>query len=438
MTDSRRTVEAVWRIESPRLVASLTRLVRDVGLAEELAQDAFVQALEQWPRDGVPDRPGAWLMTAARRRAVDVIRREQTRDAKYALAAVDGRYEPGADAVVDRPVDDDLLALVLLTCHPVLPRESRVALTLRLFCGLTTDEVARAFLVPSPTIGQRISRAKRTLAEAHVPFEVPQADELPSRLASVLEVVYLVFTEGHSATSGDTWVRRDLAAEAMRLGRALTGLLPREPEVHGLVALMELQASRFDARTDASGEPVLLADQDRTRWDRTLVMHGLAALDRATTLGRPLGPYTLQAAIAACHSRAARFEDTDWEAVVALYDALAQLAPSPVVDLNRAVAVLHADGPEAALAAVDAIRDDPRLARYHLLGAVRADVLTRLGRHDEAADELEHAATIAPTPRERRLLTERAAAAAAASRATSGTPAPTAPDAAPSEPGRPS
>jgi len=411
VTDARRTVEAVWRIEQPRLVASLTRLVRDVGLAEELAQDAFVAALEQWPRDGVPDRPGAWLQQTARNRAVDRIRRERNRDVKYVVAAAGTADAPPADAVVDDPVGDDLLSLVFLTCHPVLPRESRVALTLRLFCGLTTDEIARAFLVPSPTVGQRISRAKRTLAEAHVPFEVPQADEIPARLASVLEVVYVVFTEGHAATSGDDWVRRDLAGEAMRLGRVLTGLLPREPEVHGLVALMELQASRFDARTDAAGEPVLLSDQDRSRWDRTLVMHGLAALDTATTLGRPLGPYTVQAAIAACHSRAARFEDTDWEAVVALYDALAQLAPSPVVDLNRAVAVLHADGPEAALVAVDAVRDDPRLARYHLLGAVRADVLLRLGRRDEAADELERAAALAPTPRERRLLAERAAAA---------------------------
>lgn len=411
MTDARRTVEAVWRIEQPRLVASLTRLVRDVGLAEELAQDAFVAALEQWPRDGVPDRPGAWLQQTARNRAVDRIRRERNRDVKYVVAAAGTAEAPPADAVVDDPVGDDLLSLVFLTCHPVLPRESRVALTLRLFCGLTTDEIARAFLVPSPTVGQRISRAKRTLAEAHVPFEVPQADEIPARLASVLEVVYVVFTEGHAATSGDDWVRRDLAGEAMRLGRVLTGLLPREPEVHGLVALMELQASRFDARTDAAGEPVLLSDQDRSRWDRTLVMHGLAALDTATTLGRPLGPYTVQAAIAACHSRAARLEDTDWEAVVALYDALAQLAPSPVVDLNRAVAVLHADGPEAALVAVDAVRDDPRLARYHLLGAVRADVLLRLGRRDEAADELERAAALAPTPRERRLLAERAAAA---------------------------
>ncbi|GEK21901.1 RNA polymerase sigma factor [Cellulomonas xylanilytica] len=406
MSDARRTVEVIWRIESPRLIASLTRLVRDVGLAEELAQDAFVTALEQWPVTGVPDQPGAWLMVTARHRAIDLIRRDQNRSAKYAVLAHSLSDERAADRIVDEPIGDDLLSLVFLTCHPVLPRESRIALTLRLFGGLTTDEIARAYLVPSPTVGQRISRAKRTLAEAHVPFEVPQADELPTRLGSVLEVVHVIFTEGHAATTGPTWVRRDLADEAMRLGRVLAGLLPREPEVFGLVALMELQASRFDAR----GDGVLLQDQDRRRWDSALIEHGLAALDRAITLGKPLGPYTVQAAIAACHSRARTFEDTDWEAIVALYDALAQLAPSPVVELNRAVAVLHADGPEAALTALDAIRHDPRLARYHLLGAVRADVLARLGRTEEAADELERAAALAPTQRERNVLMARSAA----------------------------
>lgn len=406
MTDARRTVEVIWRIESPRLIASLTRLVRDVALAEELAQDAFVTALEQWPVTGVPDKPGAWLMVTARHRAIDLIRREQNRDAKYAVLASGLADEDAADRIVDQPIGDDLLALVFLTCHPVLPRESRIALTLRLFGGLTTDEIARAYLVPSPTVGQRISRAKRTLAEAHVPFEVPQADELPARVGSVLEVLYVIFTEGHAATSGPTWVRQDLADEAMRLGRVLAGLLPREPEVHGLVALMELQASRFDAR----GDGVLLQDQDRRFWDGALIEHGLGALDRAITLGRPLGPYTVQAAIAACHSRARTFEDTDWEAIVALYDALAQLTPSPVVELNRAVAVLHADGPQAAMTALDAIRHDPRLARYHLFGAVRADVLIRLGRTDEAADELERAAAMAPTQRERNLLMARSAA----------------------------
>ncbi|WP_426310900.1 RNA polymerase sigma factor [Cellulosimicrobium sp. E-16] len=442
MTDVSRTVEAVWRIESPRLVAGLARTLRDIGLAEEVAQEAFVAALEQWPEQGVPDNPGAWLTTVARRRAVDLVRRERTRDEKYARLAA-GLAAPGArsgrgtttvahaddggavlvgsvpatDAIVDDPVGDDLLALVLVACHPVLPRESRVALTLRLVGGLTTDEIARAFLVPSATVGQRISRAKRTLAEANVPFDVPQADELAARIPAALEVVYLVFTEGYAATSGDTWVRRELAEDAMRLGRVLAGLLPGEPEVHGLVALMELQASRFAARTGPGpdGEPVLLEDQDRSRWDRLLVRHGLAALDRALALGtragKALGPYSLQAAIAACHARAATWADTDWEAIVALYDALASVAPSPVVELNRAVAVGYADGPEAALVVLDAVADDPRLARHHLYGAVRGDLLTRLGRHAEAAVVLESAAGLAPTRHERQLLLERAAAA---------------------------
>ncbi|KZM79539.1 RNA polymerase sigma factor [Cellulosimicrobium sp. I38E] len=440
MTDVSRTVEAVWRIESPRLVAGLVRTLRDVGLAEEVAQEAFVAALEQWPEQGVPDNPGAWLTTVARRRAVDLVRRERTRDAKYARLAAD-LAAPGArsgagttavarpgdggavlvgsvpapDAIVDDPVGDDLLALVLVACHPVLPRESRVALTLRLVGGLTTDEIARAFLVPSATVGQRISRAKRTLAEANVPVDVPQADELAARVPAALEVVYLVFTEGYAATSGDTWVRRELAEDAMRLGRVLAGLLPGEPEVHGLVALMELQASRFAARTGPDGEPVLLEDQDRSRWDRLLVRHGLAALDRALALGtragKALGPYSLQAAIAACHARAATWADTDWDAIVALYDALASVAPSPVVELNRAVAVGYADGPEAALLVLDAVADDPRLARHHLYGAVRGDLLTRLGRHAEAADVLERAAGLAPTRHERQLLLERSAAA---------------------------
>ncbi|MGW6263753.1 RNA polymerase sigma factor [Cellulosimicrobium funkei] len=436
MTDVSRTVEAVWRIESPRLVAGLARTLRDVGLAEEVAQEAFVAALEQWPEQGVPDNPGAWLTTVARRRAVDLVRRERTRDEKYArlaaeLAVPGGRGGPTAhpadggavlvgsvpapDAVVEDPVGDDLLALVLVACHPVLPRESRVALTLRLVGGLSTDEIARAFLVPSATVGQRISRAKRTLAEANVPFAVPQADELAARVPAALEVVYLVFTEGYAATSGDTWVRRELADDAMRLGRVLAGLLPAEPEVHGLVALMELQASRFAARTGTDGEPVLLEHQDRSRWDRLLVRHGLAALDRALALGtqtgRALGPYSLQAAIAACHARARTWAETDWDAIVALYDALASVAPSPVVELNRAVAVGYADGPGAALVVLDAVADDPRLARHHLYGAVRGDLLTRLGRHAEAADVLERAASLAPTRHERRLLLERAAAA---------------------------
>jgi RNA polymerase sigma factor (sigma-70 family) len=413
MADARRTVEAIWRIESPRLIASLTRLVRDVGLAEELAQDAFVLALEQWPRQGVPDKPGAWLMATAKHKAIDLVRRERARDDKYAqvlsdLTAMGADRAPAPEDVATEALDDDLLSLIFVACHPVLPRESRVALTLRMLGGLSTEEIAHAFLVPAPTLGQRISRAKRTLAEARVPFEVPQEDELPARLAAVLEVVYLVFNEGYAATSGDAWVRRDLALEAMRLGRVLAGLLPREPEVHGLVALMELQASRFDARTGPDGEAILLADQDRMRWDRTLIAHGQGALERATRLRRPLGPYTLQAAIAACHARAPRFEATDWEAIIALYDALGQLAPSPVVDVNRAVAVLYADGPQAALEAIERVREDPRVARYHLLGAVRADILLKLERREEAAAELERAAELAPTPRERDLLIARA------------------------------
>ncbi len=416
MTDTDRTIEAIWRIESPRLIATLVRLVRDVGLAEELAQDAFVIALEQWPRKGIPRNPGAWLMATAKHRAVDLVRRERVRDVKYAqltadLAASGAGIMPAADAVTEDAIGDDLLSLVFIACHPLLPGTSRVALTLRLVGGLTTEEIAHAFLVPPATVRQRISRAKRTLAEAQVPFEVPQEDQLPARLSAVLEVIYLVFNEGYAATSGDSWVRRDLAMEAMRLGRVVAGLLPREPETHGLVALMELQASRFGARTSRDGEVVLLEDQDRSRWDRTLIKHGLAALDRAIALRRPLGPYTLQAAIAACHARASDFADTDWEAIVALYDALTQIAPSPVVELNRAVALLYADGPAAALKALDAIADDPRMAGYHLVGAVRGDVLTRLGRHAEAADALERAATLAPTQRERRLLKGRAAAA---------------------------
>jgi RNA polymerase sigma factor (sigma-70 family) len=403
--DVRRTVDAVWRMHSARLIASLTRLVRDLGLAEDAAQDAFLSALEQWPERGVPDDPAAWLMTTARRRAIDMIRREQARGHKYAQLAAQ------LDAPSDT-ADDDLLSLVFIACHPILSQQSRAALTLRLVGGLTTDEIARAFLVPSATVGQRISRAKRTIAEAEVPFALPDADELPTRLSAVLEVVYLIFNEGYVATSGDEWIRRDLAEQAMRLGRMLAGLMPDEPEVHGLVALMALQASRFPARTGPGGRPVLLPDQDRSRWDRTLIVHGMSALARARSLRKPLGPYTVQAAIAACHARARRFGDTDWEAILALYDALSQLAPSPVVELNRAVAVLHVDGPRAALAAVDALRDDPRMARYHLLGAVRGDLLLRLGQHAEAAEDLERAAGLAPTRHERAMLMERAAAAA--------------------------
>ena len=404
--DATRTVEAVWRIESARLIAYLTRMLRDLGRAEEIAQDTFVLALEQWPEQGVPDNPGGWLMRTAKHKAVDYIRRERTRDEKYAQLASDP-----ARSDADPPGVDDVLSLIFVSCHPVLSQEARVALTLRVVAGLSTDEIARAFLIPSKTLGQRISRAKRTLIEAQVPFELPSETDLPERVSAVLEVVYLVFNEGYAATSGDAWVRRDLAEEAMRLGRILAARLPKQPDVHGLVALMELQASRFAARTGPDGAPVVLADQDRSRWDHTLIAHGLRALGQAMSLRQPLGPYTLQAAIAACHARARRFEDTDWEAIVALYDALSQLAPSPIVEVNRAVAVLHADGPQAALDALDAVADDPRLARYHLLGAVRGDVLLRLGRRDEAAAVLEGAAALAPTRHERTLLMERAAAA---------------------------
>ncbi|GAA4617161.1 RNA polymerase sigma factor [Actinoallomurus liliacearum] len=412
--DVRQSIGAVWRIESPQIIATLARQIGDVAIAEDLASEAFVAALEQWPRDGIPPRPGAWLMSTARHKAIDRARREEAGRCKAALLAadLDDRTPDAAEQALD-PIPDDLLTLIFIACHPVLSLESRVALTLRLVAGLTTEEIAHAFLVPSATLGQRISRAKRTLSEARVPFESPQPGELPARVSAVLEVVYLVFNEGYSATSGERWVRRDLALEATRLGRVLAGLLPREPEVFGLVALMELQASRFPTRTDADGAPVLLEHQDRTRWDRTLITHGLAMLDQATGLRRLLGPYTLQAAIAAYHARAATFADTDWAAIVALYDALAHLTPSPVIELNRAVALLYTDGPEAALAAADSLREDRRLARYHLLGAVRGDILLRLGRNTEAAEELERAAQLAPTRRERRLLLERMAQALA-------------------------
>ncbi|UPK74299.1 RNA polymerase sigma factor [Nocardioidaceae bacterium SCSIO 66511] len=404
--DNIRSVEAVWRIESAALIAYLTKLLRDLGRAEEIAQDTFVLALEKWPTEGMPPNPGGWLMRTAKHKAIDHIRRERSRDEKYAQLASDPTLSNTVTAG-----SDDVLSLIFVACHPVLSREARVALTLRVVAGLSTDEIAHAFLVPSKTLGQRISRAKRTLAEAKVPFELPVESDLTDRVHAVLEVVYLVFNEGYAATSGDSPVRRDLAEEAMRLGRILAARLPQQPEVHGLVALMELQASRFATRARADGTPVVLADQDRTRWDHTLITHGLGSLDRAIGLRRPLGPYTVQAAIAACHARARTFGDTDWEAIVALYDALTQLAPSPVVEVNRAVAVLHADGPQAALDAIDAVADDPRLAKYHLLGAVRGDVLLRLGRSAEAAECLERAAALAPTKHERNLLMERAAAA---------------------------
>ncbi len=413
-------IDAVWRIESAKIVAALARRVRDVGLAEELAQDALVAALESWPKTGVPDNPGAWLMAAAKNRALDHFRHHKLIESKYEEIGREAEvgYTPDFDAALDDDIGDDLLRLVFVACHPVLSTEARVALTLRLLGGLTTDEIARAFLVPEPTIAQRIVRAKRTLAEARVPFEAPRKDELASRLASVLEVVYLVFNEGYSATAGEDWMRPALCDEALRLGRILAGLAPEESEVHGLVALMEIQASRANARVGPSGEPILLLDQDRARWDHLLLRRGLAALELAERLGGgmggapagALGPYALQGAIAACHARARTAADTDWTRIAALYDALAQIAPSPVVELNRAVAVAMAFGPSEGLALVDALVPEPALRGYHLLPAVRGDLLAKLGRHDEARAEFERAASLARNARERRLLLDRAVA----------------------------
>ncbi|RQR66339.1 RNA polymerase sigma factor [Burkholderia sp. Bp9002] len=415
-----RAIEAVWRIEAPKIIARAARVVRDVGVAEELAQDTLVAALEHWPVDGVPDNPAAWLMTAVKRRALDRVRQEALHAAKrdqlgHELDALDAHVVPDiADALAearDDDIGDDLLRLIFTACHPVLSTDARVALTLRLLGGLTTGEIARAFLTPEPTIAQRIVRAKRTLAAAHVPFEVPAADARPARLASVLEVIYLIFNEGHAATAGDDWMRPALCDEAVRLGRVLAGLAPDESEVLGLVALMELQASRMHARTDAQGRPVLLLEQDRSRWDPLLIRRGLAALERAAKLGGVRGPYALQAALAACHARARQASDTDWAQIVALYDALAEVAPSPVVELNRAVAVGMAFGPAAGLELVDALRDDPALARYHWLPSVRGDLLAKLGRADEAKAEFRRAAELTRNARERELLLRRAAAA---------------------------
>ncbi|NMO89593.1 RNA polymerase sigma factor [Actinomycetospora sp. TBRC 11914] len=415
MADAFAVLDAVWRAESARIVAGVARVVRDVGRAEELAHDALVAALEQWPAEGVPDNPGAWLAATARRRAIDLVRREQTfaRKAEQVGHEESTRTAPDAAEVVADPVravGDDVLALLFATCHPLLARESRVALTLRLFGGLTTDEIARALLIRSTTVGQRISRAKKRLSAAGVDLEIPAGDELEGRLGAVLEVVYLVFNEGYAATTGADWVRVDLCDEAMRLGRRLAALLPERPEVHGLLALMELQASRLRARVGPDGEPVLLADQDRGRWDHLLVRRGLAGLARAEAAvppGRRRDHYTLQAGIAACHARAGSVEDTDWAAMAALYAELAVVTPSPVVELNRAVVVGRAEGPAAGLAVVDAVRDDPALARYHLVPAVRADLLLRLGRRDEAAAELERAAAMATNEAERALLHRR-------------------------------
>ena len=418
--DISRVIEAVWRIESAHLIAGLTRIVRDVGFAEELAQDALVAALERWPESGVPEKPGAWLMTTAKHRAIDQLRRNQRLDRRHReiareLAVLE-RSEPDLDErLADQHIPDDLLRLVFIACHPVLPREGRVALTLRLLGGLTTAEIARAFLLPEPTVAQRIVRAKRTLSAARVPFEVPTGADFTARLSSVLEVVYLVFNEGYAATGGDDWMRPALCEEALRLGRILAGLVPAEPEVHGLVALMEIQASRCRARIGPRGEPVLLLDQDRGRWDQLLVQRGLAALGRAEQLGATLGPYALQASIAACHARARTAAETDWTRIAALYEALAQLAPSPVVELNRAVALAMAYGPDVGLDLVDELTDEPALTGYHLLPSVRGELLARLGRHDEARSEYERAASLTRNGPERALLAAKAVECAARS-----------------------
>jgi RNA polymerase sigma factor (sigma-70 family) len=412
-----RTIDAVWRMEAARVIAGLTRIVRDVGIAEELAQDALVAALEQWPESGVPQNPGAWLMTAAKHRAIDILRRNTRLERKHEELAREleeqqqrsfADFASALAAAADGDIQDDLLRLVFISCHPVLSPESRVALTLRLLGGLTTPEIARAFLTPEPTIAQRIVRAKRTLADAHVPFEVPTGLDRAARLSSVLEVVYLIFNEGYSATAGEDWLRPALCEDALRLGRILAGLAPQEPEVHGLVALMEIQASRSAARLGPAGEPILLLDQDRSRWDQILIGRGLAALARAEELSRRPGPYTLQAQIAACHARARSGEDTDWKRIAAIYAALAQRQPSPIVELNRAVALAMAFGPQAGLDLIDEIVAEPSLAKYHRLPSVRGELLFRLGRYDEACPEFQRAAALARNARERDLLHQRA------------------------------
>ena len=413
-TDPNRTIAAVWRIESARLIASLARIVRDVGLAEELAQDALLAAVEQWPQGGVPDNPAAWLMTAAKHRAIDKLRRDQLLERKHAelaheLEASLDESSAARDAALDDPIGDDLLRLVFTACHPVLSTEARVALTLRVLGGLTTAEIARAFLLPEATIAQRIVRAKRALADAAVPFEVPRGADLAERLAPVLEVIYLIFNEGYTATAGDDWMRPQLCEEALRLGRVVAGLMPQEAEVHGLLALMELQASRAHARTAADGTPILLLEQNRARWDHVLIQRGLASLQRAEKLGGARARYALQAAIAACHARAHSADQTDWPRIAALYAALAEVAPSPVVELNRAVAVGMASGPAAGLELADALRGEPQLQSYHLLATVRADLLEKLGRNEEARAEYERAAALTRNARERQLLLERAA-----------------------------
>lgn len=409
---ARTAIESVWRVESARLIGGLMRMVHDLDLAEDLAQEALVAALERWPETGVPDNPGAWLMTTAKHRAIDRLRRRRMVDRTHDAIKVDPSFgarttTPDLDATIDDEVDDDLLRLILVACHPVLSTDARAALTLRLVGGLTTVEIARAFLVPESTIAQRIVRAKRTIAHARVPFEVPRGRDLSQRLPSVLDVIYLIFNEGYAATRGDDWMRTDLADEALRLGRMLAAIVPDDPEVHGLVALMELQSSRARARVSPTGEPILLLEQDRGRWDQLLIHRGLAALRRAEALSQPLGPYTIQAAIAACHARAVSAEDTDWTQIVALYDALVEITRSPVVALNRAVAVAMAFGPAVGLELVDALVDEPALTHYHLLPAVRGDLLLKLGQIEEARFEMERAASMTGNARERALLEAR-------------------------------
>jgi RNA polymerase sigma factor (sigma-70 family) len=414
-TDTHRAIDAVWRIEAPKLIAGLTRFVRDIGLAEELAQDALLAALQRWPEVGIPDNPGAWLMAAAKHRGIDLLRRRTRLARKHEELGREIEIEQelavhDLDAAIDDDIGDDLLRLIFTACHPILPTEARVALTLRLLGGLTTEEIARAYLLPEPTVAQRIVRAKRTLAQKRVPFEVPGGNELALRLSSVLEVIYLIFNEGYSATAGEDWIRPQLCEEALRLGRILAGLAPGEPEVHGIVALMEIQASRLGARIGRAGEPILLLDQNRAQWDQLLIRRGLAALDRAEKLGATPGPYVLQAAIAACHARAFTADETDWTRIAKLYDALARLVSSPVVELNRAVAVAMVSGPEAGLELADRLTAEPSLKQYYLLPSVRGDLLRKLGRNAEAREEFERAASLTRNGRERALLLARAAA----------------------------
>jgi RNA polymerase sigma factor (sigma-70 family) len=411
LTQTHRTIDTIWRMESAKLIAGITRMVRDVGLAEDLAQDALVIALEQWPETGIPDNPGAWLMTTAKRRAIDLIRRTKLRDQKYVEIAhsMDLYTEEDIDHALDGEIGDDLLRLIFMTCHPVLSQDARVALTLRLLSGLTTDEIARSFLTAESTIAQRIVRAKRTLSAERVHFELPAGEELKDRLSAVLEVIYLMFNEGYSATSGDHWIRPLLCQEALRLGRVLAEIAPHESEVHGLVALMEIQSSRLKTRVSATGEPVLLMDQNRAQWDRLLIRRGLAALERSQKLGRPLGPYSLQAAISACHAQAPTPAKTDWIRIAALYEALSRVMPSPIVELNRAVAISMAFGPAFGLQIIDELRDEPSLKGYHLLPSVRGDLLVKLERYDEARIEFERAASMTRNERERTLLLNMAA-----------------------------